>query len=73
MDANRDGKLTADEMPERMRDRFDSMDTNGDKSVDPGEYTQAMQAFMKMMRQSGGPPGGGGPTGGGSGGGGGGR
>lgn len=55
-DANKDGKLSGDEIPERMRDRVAEIDTNKDKAVDKAE-------LEAMARQFGG--GGGGGRGGG--------
>lgn len=40
LDANKDGKLSKDELPERMRDNFARMDTNGDGSVSAEEFAQ---------------------------------
>ncbi len=37
MDANQDGKLTKDELPERLRDRFDQLDRNQDGTLSPDE------------------------------------
>ncbi len=42
MDANGDGKLQKDELPERMQPMFDRLDTNGDGALD-GEEIQAMR------------------------------
>ena len=42
MDANGDGKLQKDELPERMQQMFDRLDTNGDGALD-GEEIQAMR------------------------------
>ncbi len=42
MDANGDGKLQKDELPERMQSMFDRLDTNGDGALD-GEEIQAMR------------------------------
>ena len=52
MDANGDGKLQKDEMPERMRPRFDQMDTNGDGALD-GEEVQAMRRDRGRQRPEG--------------------
>ncbi|HWA97034.1 MAG TPA: EF-hand domain-containing protein [Pirellulales bacterium] len=41
-DANGDGKLSKDEVPERMRENFDRMDRNGDGFLEPQEL-QAMR------------------------------
>ena len=45
-DADKDGKLTGDEIPERMRERAESADTNKDKSLDKAELeAMGRQAF----------------------------
>ena len=36
-DADKDGKLTGDEIPERMRENLEGIDTNKDKSIDKSE------------------------------------
>lgn len=59
-DADGDGKMSEAEAPAQMKDRFATMDANGDKFVDLDEWTKASAAF----RASGG---GGGPGGGGRG------
>lgn len=43
MDLNGDGKLTEQELPERMRPRFKSMDANGDGFVDVAEMQRVME------------------------------
>ena len=53
-DANGDGRVTRDELPERMRTRFDRMDENGDAAIDAGE-AQAMAQRMGRFREGGGP------------------
>jgi collagen type III alpha len=69
-DANGDGKLTKDEVPERMAPMLDGADTNEDGAIDRAE----LEAAMANMRNRGGGPGGrggfGGPGFGGPGGGG---
>jgi hypothetical protein len=67
MDQNADGKLSADELPEQLRERMATADTNGDGFYDAGELTAA---FANAGGAGGGPgaegPGGGGrPPGGG--------
>lgn len=44
-DANGDGKLTADEWSERMKERAPGMDTDGDGAVSLDEYKTAMANF----------------------------
>ncbi len=62
MDQNGDGKLSADELPEQMRERMSTADTNGDGFYDAGELAAA---FANMGGGAGGgPPGAGGPDGG---------
>lgn len=64
MDQNGDGKLSADELPEQMRERMAAADTNGDGFYDAAELTAAFAAGGG----GGGPRGGGGaPDGGGDG------
>ena len=45
-DANGDGKLTGDEIPERMRDRLNMVDKDGDGSISKSEFA-AMAARME--------------------------
>ncbi len=45
-DANKDGKLTGDEIPERMRDRVKMIDKDGDGSITKSEFA-AMTARME--------------------------
>lgn len=45
-DANSDGKLSGDEIPERMRDRLKMVDKDGDGSISKSEFT-AMAARME--------------------------
>jgi HlyD family secretion protein len=64
MDANGDGKLVADEIPEQARQfmKIETMDKNGDKAVDKDEFMKAMEEFRKRFQQGGG-GGAGGPGG----------
>lgn len=41
LDANKDGKLQKDELPERMQARFDQLDTNKDGAIDAAEFAAA--------------------------------
>ena len=52
MDKNNDGKITKDEMPERMQERFEQLDSNGDGAVDAAEFKTAME--RRMQRGGGG-------------------
>lgn len=49
-DANGDGKLSKDELPERMQRAFERLDKNSDGSIDADE--------LKQMRRRGRPDGG---------------
>lgn len=49
-DANKDGKLTADEIPERMRERIAQIDEDGDGAISRSE----MQKSMARMGGAGG-------------------
>ena len=53
-DADKDGKLSGDEIPERMRQNLERVDANKDGSVNRTEMQQA----MSRMQQAGGRPGG---------------
>jgi Ca2+-binding EF-hand superfamily protein len=57
-DANKDGKLSKDELPEgRMRDGFDRWDANKDGFADKAEIEQAMRNFGRGPGGPGGRPG----------------
>jgi HlyD family secretion protein len=64
MDANGDGKIVAEEIPEQARQfmKIETMDKNGDKAVDKDEFMKAMEEFRKRFQQGGG-GGAGGPGG----------
>ncbi len=51
-DANGDGKLQRDEMPEMMARMFDRLDANGDGAVDEDEIRAMSQRFGQRGRQS---------------------
>jgi Ca2+-binding EF-hand superfamily protein len=51
MDSNKDGKLSKDEVPERMQENFDRIDANSDGFVDAAELERAMS--MNRNRQPG--------------------
>ncbi len=54
LDANGDGKLQVDELPERMRGAFRGADTNADGVLSVEEMQQAREA---LRGRRGGPPG----------------
>lgn len=54
-DTDKDGKLTGDEIPERMRQNLERVDTNSDGAIDKAELEQAM---ARMAEQGGRQPGG---------------
>jgi hypothetical protein len=47
MDADGDGRVSADEMPERMRRQFDAMDTDGDGFIDEKEAEAAAERIRE--------------------------
>ena len=59
LDKDGDGKISKDEAPDRMKDRFDSMDSNGDGFIDKAEQA----ALIRRFQQGGGGAGGGRPGG----------
>ena len=59
LDKDGDGKISKDEAPDRMKDFFDNIDTNGDGFIDKSE-----QSKMRRPGGGGGRPGGGGGPGG---------
>lgn len=55
MDKNKDGKLTAGEVPERMQPFIERMDTNGDGAVDKAEMEEFQKEMRRRFEQGGGP------------------
>lgn len=53
-DKDGDGKLSKDELPERMREHMDKIDTDGDGRASPAEMREA---FRRVMENRGGPDG----------------
>ncbi len=47
LDKDGDGKISKEEAPDRMKERFDQMDKNGDGFFDKAEQ----DAFIKMIRE----------------------
>ena len=52
-DSDNDGKLTGDEIPERMRDRLKQIDSNGDGSIQKSEMVAAMQRMEGLGQRKG--------------------
>ncbi|MCH9655629.1 MAG: hypothetical protein K0U86_21595 [Planctomycetes bacterium] len=52
-DKNKDGKLTKEELPERMQSMFDRIDTNKDKEIDKAELTKMAENFSSRNRSGG--------------------
>ena len=57
-DANGDGKVSKEEAPERLQQRFDNIDANGDGFLEESELQQMMQRFGGRQGQGPGNPGG---------------
>ncbi|MEE2643033.1 MAG: hypothetical protein VX768_20565 [Planctomycetota bacterium] len=57
LDRNQDGKLSREEAPDRMKERFAQMDGNGDGFVDRTELAKLMDMRGKRGAQPGGPAG----------------
>ena len=51
LDKNKDGKLNADEVPEKHRKHFGETDANNDGYVDEAELTKALKAAGEKMRE----------------------
>ena len=49
-DANSDGKLTEDELPERMAERMMRVDANGDGAVTKEEFEEVLKRFAGHRR-----------------------
>jgi len=56
LDANQDGRITADEIPEKAPDRLKAMlkraDENGDEKLTAEEFGQAMSRFHQGLREA---------------------
>jgi HlyD family secretion protein len=66
LDKDSDGKISLEEAPDRMKARFDDMDTNKDGSIDAKEWAEIRKQMQKMQEQmraggQGAPGGAGGP------------
>ncbi|MBL8829701.1 MAG: EF-hand domain-containing protein, partial [Planctomycetaceae bacterium] len=51
-DANKDGKLSKDEAPERMKENFDRIDRNGDGFVDRDELRAGIGDRLRQRESS---------------------
>ena len=51
LDANKDGRITPDEIKPRMLKRFTMFDSNGDKSVTAQEFEAVLQKRAEQRRQ----------------------
>ena len=57
-DADGDGKISKEEAPERLQQRFDNIDANGDGYLEESELQQMMQGFGNRQGRGPGNPGG---------------
>jgi HlyD family secretion protein len=51
LDKDSDGKISLEEAPDRMKARFDDMDTNKDGSIDAKEWGEVVKQMRKMQEQ----------------------
>ena len=56
LDKSGDEKLSKEELPERMQQRFDQMDRNGDGVIDKEEWETVMNFIRERMRNAGNNP-----------------
>ena len=59
LDSDGDGKISKEEAPERMRERFDQIDTNGDGFIDEAEQKALIENMRRRFAEGGGRPEGG--------------
>ena len=50
-DKDEDGKISKEEAPDRLKDRFDEVDTNSDGFIDKEEQTAMFEAFRRRFQQ----------------------
>jgi Ca2+-binding EF-hand superfamily protein len=50
-DKDEDGKISKEEAPDRLKDRFDEVDKNSDGFIDKEEQTAMFEAFRKRFQQ----------------------
>src|SRR5205823_14641319 len=48
LDQNHDSRVTAAELPERMKQVFSRMDTNGDQAIDKDEWQKGAKAWSQQ-------------------------
>ncbi|MEX0678266.1 MAG: efflux RND transporter periplasmic adaptor subunit [Pirellulales bacterium] len=65
LDKDGDKKISSEEAPDFMKDRFGDMDSNSDGFIDAAEIAEIRRLMQERMRQGDGPGGPGGPGGGG--------
>ncbi len=53
LDKDSDGKLSKEEAPERMRENFERMDTNGDGFIDSKEFDAILQRIRSSQQRPG--------------------
>ena len=56
-DTDGDKKISMDEAPDFLKDRFGDMDADGDGFLDAGEMAAIRRRMQERMRQGGGPGG----------------
>ena len=57
LDKDSDGKLSKEEAPDRMRENFERMDTNGDGFIDSKEFDAILQRIRSSQQRPGQRPG----------------
>ena len=50
-DKDEDGKISKEEAPDRLKERFDEVDTNSDGFIDKEEQTAMFEAFRRRFQQ----------------------
>jgi Ca2+-binding EF-hand superfamily protein len=46
-DKDKDGKISKEEAPDRLKERFEQVDTNGDGFIDAAEFRQMTERMQK--------------------------